>query len=197
MHIMSIDCESNGLHGTIFAIGAVLIDADDPSKLYNPIAEFGADVDIRLDEDVDPWVTANVLPYLADLERYDSLLEMRTAFWEWYIKYNTNDLATWPLIVLADFGVPVEARLFRELIADDPAHREWKGPYPLHDLGTMLLMVGEDPDKVNRRNWWFDLYHDAMFLEPGLRQHNPLDDALGASRCAVKALQLRNRPQRN
>ena len=104
---MSIDCESNGLHGTIFAIGAVLIDADDPSKLYNPIAEFGADVDIRLDEDVDPWVTANVLPYLADLERYDSLLEMRTAFWEWYIKYNTNDLATWPLIVLADFGVPV------------------------------------------------------------------------------------------
>lgn len=39
MHIMSIDCESNGLHGTIFAIGAVIIDADDPDKLYNSIIE--------------------------------------------------------------------------------------------------------------------------------------------------------------
>ena len=188
MHIMSIDCESNGLHGTIFAIGAVIIDADDPDKLYNSISEFSGMVDIRLQEELDPWVIENVLPVSADLDLYDSLREMRGEFWSWYIEHNKP--LTEQTIILADFGVPVEARLFRECIAENPVFRGWSGPYPLHDLGTMLLMVGADPDKTNRRTWWHDLYEDAMFIEPGLRQHDPVDDALGAARCAVKALRM-------
>lgn len=194
MHILSLDCESNGLHGTIFAIGAVLIDTDDPEKLYNPIDQWGGKVDLRFYEDreeYDPWVVDNVLPHLDDLALFDNRLDMRNEFWEWYVKHNTNNLATWPTIVLADFGVPVEARLFRELIQDDPAQREWKGPYPLHDLGTMLLMVGANPDTVNRRSWWWDMPRfDLKLIEEPLRQHNPVDDALAAARCAVKCLKM-------
>lgn len=185
MRILSIDCESNGLHGTIFAVGAVIIDTEDPDRLYNPIAQFTGYVDIRLDEDIDPWVEQNVIPFIDDLDRFDDTGEMRREFWVWYIK-NQFPLSD-PGIVLADFAYPVEARFFSTLTYDDLEGRMWKGPYPLHELGTLLLAVGADPDKTNRRTWWHDLYTDIQVIAP-LRQHNPLDDALAAARCAVKAL---------
>lgn len=178
--ILSIDCESNGLHGYIFAIGAVLIDTDDPG---NTNERFTGYVDIRLFRDVDSWVVQNVLPFIHDLDLYDTLLDLYEEFWSWYCTHKPG------AIVLVDFGFPVEARLFQYLINQDLPNRAFNGPFPLHELGTLLLAVGAPPDDTNRREWYVDLKEfDGM---PAiLKQHNPLDDAIAASWCAVKALRI-------
>jgi hypothetical protein len=184
MKILSFDVESNGLQGTAFAVGAVVLDTETCVQL----TRFTGRVDIHLMETIDVWVEANVLPHIGDLDYYglgghSRLVDMRDAFWAWLQEWKEGAL------VIADFGWPVEARFLAACIDDRPADRTWNGPYPMHELGTLLLAVGADPDSTNRREWYKDM---PEFGGEGaiLKQHNPLDDALAAGWCAIKALRL-------
>lgn len=157
MKLLSFDVESNGLHGEAFAVGAILYDTDtcqvESSVCYRmPIAG-----------QVDDWVSENVLPQLVGVEiTHDDAQAMRRDFWNWYLAHKDG------AIVIVDVGYPVEAR-FLAACQDDDASRKWQGPYPLHEVATMLQMAGVDPDTDR-----IALVGDGL---RGLQKHNPIDDA--------------------
>lgn len=160
--ILSVDAETNGLHGQPFAVGAVQSDGGPRAEVYLGRCE--------IDGPVDPWVQDNVLPALADVpithQVYDDLL---ADFARWYDRRAAEDP-----IVLGHVVCPVEARLFADLVGRlgrDP----FSGPFPLHDLASMLLVAGHDPTSA-------DSYVAARGLDlgtgfAGLSPHNPLYDA--------------------
>ena len=104
---------------------------------------------------------------VVNLPRYDSRDELLDAFWDFWMENKEDALC------VADFGAPVEAGLFRACVELSPELRTWQGPYPMHELGTALLLAGFDPD-INRRE---------LARRPDLVQHDPVDDAIAAAIC--------------
>lgn len=163
MKIFSVDAESDGLYGEIWAIGACVYDTSGPD-----IEGFAGQIDQKFVSD--PWVLENIVP-VVDLPRFETGLDLLNAFWDFWMAHRDSSLC------VVDFGAPVEAFLFRCAVGINPAARTWHGPYPMHELGTALLLAGEDPD-VNRREY---------IGRPDLVTHNPYDDALAAALCWIKA----------
>ena len=121
----------------------------------------------------DPWVRENIVP-VVDLPVYPNRVALLNAFWDFWMLHKKD------AICLADFGAPVEAGLFRACVELDPQARTWEGPYPMHELGTALLLNGIDVD-VNRRE---------MAGRDDLVQHDPVDDAIAAALCWRKIVKL-------
>lgn len=161
MNLFSFDAETDGLWGAVWAIGAVVLD-----EQGEEVDRFAGQVELTKDTVTDEWVKANIVP-LVDLPRYPLQRPLLEAFWEFWIKHAKTSLC------LADFGGIVEARLFRDCVMLDWEARQWLGPYPMHELGTALLLSGVDPD-VNRREF---------AGRPELVQHDPVDDAIAAALC--------------
>jgi hypothetical protein len=160
MKILSVDAETNGLTGQPFAIGAVCTDDDQPTAEV-----FAAKCDI--DGPVDPWVAANVIPALEGMAEVGPYVDLLGDFADWFDAHKDG------AVVIAHVGVPVEARLFRDLIAllgRDP----FSGPFPLHDLATLLYAGGWNPLSA-------DDYVASNSLDvpiaAGMSPHNPLYDA--------------------
>jgi hypothetical protein len=162
--IFSFDAETDGLYGPVWAIGAVVYDdADGVTDAFSG----------QLDPGVvtDSWVRDHIVP-VVHLPRYDHRDQLLDAFWAFWEKHRLYARC------VADFGAPVEAGLFRACIERDLPGRQWSGPYPMHELGTALLLAGVDPD-VNRRE-----YARAPHLVP----HDPVDDAVAAALCWNRAV---------
>lgn len=166
--ILSFDVESNGLHGEGFAIGAVLLrpDGKEASTFYArcPV------------ENVDPWVRENVLPALADAPiTHAAPREMRDAFWQWMTDHREG------AVIVVDCGWPVEAGMLSACVADDPS-RALAGPYPLHEVATLLLAAKADP---------LGSYAERVLSPEALaahRKHHPTDDARVSALTARLAL---------
>lgn len=165
MKIFSVDAETDGLYGPVWAVGAVILE----DHTGGPVHRFAA----QLDPDVvtDPWVLGHVVP-VVDLPRYPDRGALLDAFWTFWLEHRDGAEC------VGDFAAPVEAGLFRACVERDLADRQWKGPYPLHELGTALRMAGIDPD-VDRR---------ALCERPDLVPHDPVDDALASALCWRKAV---------
>lgn len=174
LRVLSFDCESNGLHGEAFAIGATVLD-----EHGGQLAAFEARCPIA--GPVDQWVAENVLPACAGLpELYPDARSMRDAFWRWWLEQRERHPG---LLVVGDCGWPVEARLLAACVDDSPERRAWQGPQPMHELATMFLLRGLDPWNTPR------LEYAAPLLGPViLRQHDPTHDALASGLCAVRLL---------
>lgn len=155
-NIVSFDAEAVRLHGYAFAIGGVVLDRN-----AAVIDTFAARCPIL--GDVDPWVTENVLPALTHMpESHGSVRDMRDAFWAWLMRHKTENS-----IVVADCGWPVETGLLSACVADDP-ERAFQGPYPLHEVATMLAACGKDP---------MASYEDLLMPSHGHSKHDPVYDA--------------------
>lgn len=166
-YLFCVDAESDGLYGNIFAIGAVVVNAFTGIS----VAEFSGRI-ADIDENVtDEWVTTNIVPLVRDLPVFSGgrsdYQSLRKAFWKFWMEWKDKCLC------ISDFGAPVEAFLFRMCVSDSQQKRMWNGPYPLHELGTGLLLAGIDPD-IDRL--------ELCKLE-GLKKHNPLDDAKMIAEC--------------
>ena len=162
MNIFSVDAETNGLYGDVWAIGAVVLSPDGKmvdsfsGQVENPVI-------------TDQWVLTNIVPYVS-LPKYKSARELRDAFWSFWMKNKATCLA------IADYAYPVESNLFRLCINDDVS-RTWDGPYPLHEVATLLYAAGIDPN-ISREEF-SGMYH--------LTKHNPLDDAYLSALTWIKA----------
>lgn len=168
MKILSVDAETNGLQGQPFAIGAICTDDGQPDDGVF-LAKCG------IVGPADPWVLGNVLPALDGVARVDRYVDLLSGFADWFDAH--KDGAT----VIAHVGVPVEARLFRDMIwflDRDP----FSGPYPLHDLATLLLAAGHDPLSGDAYMAEHGLTLGGLFA--GMVEHNPLYDAAVTELCA-------------
>jgi len=165
------DVESIGLHGDAFAVGCVVI--DESGTVFDEILIVSDQSKCAGTPDNHDWCKKNI-PYLDDFKpvvRVSSQREMRDFFW-----------ATWKIwekdgaLLIADCSWPVEARFLAKCVDDYPESREWEGPYPLHDLASILLAHGLDPLKKNER------------LPDELPEHNPLCDARQSARILIETL---------
>ena len=97
--------------------------------------------------------------------------QVRGAFWDIWMRWKDHITA-----MVADCAWPVEVRFLIMCVDDDIGAREWQGPYPLHDLASMLLILGKDPLAVTER------------LPDELPAHNPLNDARQSARQLIEVL---------
>lgn len=169
--IISIDAETDGLYGEILSIGVAYSD----EKIERSEHLILKDVATGKYNYRDKWAKENVgkqavLAYnMMQTSGGKSALLFNNRkillnyFWnELWMPFRETHLC------LVDFGIPVEARLFRDCIMINQAERSFKGPYPAYDLGTILAMEKLDPD-INR----FD------FVGMGRHcQHDPRWDAV-------------------
>lgn len=156
MKILSIDAETNGLWGQVFAIGAILYE--------NDIEVQRASYRCPIEGEVDPWVRENVLPRMEDMPvTHESYLLMLYNFSAFYLVNKTD------AHVITHVAFPVETGLFMEM-HNRGYISDWGAPFPLLDISSMLLMAGEDPNSV-------DKYAKKFNLLPGeVNAHNPLYD---------------------
>ncbi len=163
MKIFSIDAEVDGLYGPSFAI-AVTVRQDGVE-----IASFQG----RIPDDgiKDGWVREKVLPALSDMKVTHQTTEaLEEAFWAFWSDQKEGST------VIAHCGSPVESGLFRRCVERNFAERQWNGPFPLHEVGTLLLAVGADPGSVDNYN----KRHGLVVPFAGVA-HHPMYDAAAAA----------------
>lgn len=164
--ILSFDCETNGLWGQAFAIGAIVYEnGKEVKKFYSRCPIEGK---------IDPWVEENVLPQMVGmLVTHKSYDEMLKAFAEFFLE-NKADAD-----VIFHMGVPVEARVILDM-HDKGFIGDWDGAYPWLDIAGCLKQAGFDCTSVDSYN----AEHDIVVpqYEAG-GTHNPLYDSRAAALC--------------
>jgi hypothetical protein len=154
------------LHGDAFSVAGGLY-FDNGAALWEfryscPTQECdGADDDRR-------WALDNV-PVSEITHR--SPKGIRDAFWKDWQRAKSE--AAW---MAADCSWPVEAKFLEACVKDDQPARNWEGPYPLIDIGSVLFGAGMDPMKDYERT------------ESELPKHDPLADARQSARLLAQAL---------
>lgn len=163
---MVFDVESIGLHGEGFAVGWVVL-----SSAHGTLTEglLSCSPDLCVGTPANrTWVNENVAPLEHTSPSREHLLNV---FWE-----NWRHWAERGALLVADCSWPVEANFLSACIALKPEEREWQGPYPLHDLASVLLAHGEDPLAITPRR------------SDELPAHHPLMDARLSARQLLSAL---------
>ena len=172
--ILCFDVETNGLHGDAFAVGAVVM--NDGGGVQDQFTGR-----TKIVGQVNPWVEKNVLPAIADLPfTYPSEKDLREGFWKWYI---TAEAAS--DYVLVGNGYPVEYRFLMKCQEDNLEARYWQHPFPILDLFSLLIQIGDRSAKSRLLN--------EIMREHNLSLHNPLDDAKMTALAAFRAFQLSGR----
>jgi len=141
---MVFDVESIGLHGEGFAVGYVVVNRQG-ERLEERVLSCDPE-EAQGSSEGHAWVSENVpaLPFVFPKQRL-----MRDAFWARWLYW--KDLGA---VLVADCCWPVEARFLIACVDDDRSGREWEGPYPLHDLASVLLANGANPLAVTERHCW-------------------------------------------
>jgi hypothetical protein len=164
----SFDVEAVGLYGDIFAVGWTIADAN--TEYSNGYLACDHNIANGTDDNR-KWIEENVIPALPK-PNCETLVEVKNKFWEELMKAKSTYKG---LMFVADCGTPLEARFLIECVLLDTNNRQWETPYPLHELATMLLAVGDDPIGTFSR------------LESELPKHHPTNDARQSLRLFLSA----------
>lgn len=173
-YILSIDAETNGLHGSAFAIGAVFAECNDDYTGVKTIEAFVEMCTISKREVLDEWVAHNVLPVLEKNERYkkrhaskSKLLKSFASLYE-----AAKALAGQSLETIVFCGYPVETNLFKDL-HDSGILGDFDHPLPLIDIATIFSYLDfKDPVSMEKN------YEDITGKRfESVRAHDPLYDA--------------------
>ena len=161
------DVESVGLHGDGFAVGWVVV-ARDGVVVSEGSLHTVAD-DARGPASGREWVAANCPAPTGTSCR--SLADLRRQFWSVWCQWKSRGA-----VLVADCGWPVEARFLAACVDDRPDAREWEGPYPFHELASIMLASGVSPLETRHR------------MPDELPIHDPLADAKQSSRLLGEAI---------
>ena len=200
---MVFDVESVGLHGEGFAVAWVVIEKKEgrwervrEGWVVCPPGRARGTPEGR------KWVKENAA-FVNEIEgamhlpapnrSVNHTAGVRKAFWEVWTEEAVKGSLLW-----ADVGWPVEARFLIACVEDDrecpddrgPANdlgktgREWKGPYPLHEIETLRVSLGVPPEE--------DRFKDPRLADERLADelpiHHPLADARHSARLLGEAL---------
>lgn len=159
--------ESVGLHGEGFAVaGGIYINgaAQSEFRFCCPLNQASGAPDDR------EWVKANV-PVLEITHRHP--VALRNAFWDEWRKAKMD----YPEIVMAGECIwPVETGFVSACIQQEHAERKGSGPYPFHEIASVMLAAGMDPLATYDRE------------ESEKPAHDPLADARLSARLLATAL---------
>jgi hypothetical protein len=167
---MVFDVESIGLHGDGFAVAWVVVNREGERLgegcMACPRHLCAGTAESRL------WVDENVpaLDVTSPTPQH-----LRNTFWHEWRHWADQGAA-----LVADCAWPVEANFLSACVKLNHKEREWQGPYPLHDLASVLLALGADALAVTER------------LPDELPAHHPLMDARQSARQLVACLKAHN-----
>jgi len=160
-NILLFDVESTSLHGTGFAVGAIVVNREGSEiDRFELLSKEGA-------AKAGDWVKENVLPNLSDMPICETDKELRDSFFEFYSKHKETSE------IWSDVNFPVETNFLHAIVNDALAEREWSMPYPLKDVSSLI--------DVN-------IDRCAECGIQGLRKHNPLDDSRASVNLLLKFL---------
>ncbi|MCC6880918.1 MAG: hypothetical protein IT576_02095 [Verrucomicrobiales bacterium] len=164
------DVESIGLHGQAFAVAGGIYTRDGSTLREFAFHCHESRADGEMSDRV--WVNENVtvssLSAIVECPR-----DVRSMFWRVW----ADAKETYPGITMAvECGWPVEARFLNACIDDDRGERNWSGPYPMHEIASIMLAAGMDPMATYER------------LPKELPAHEPLADARQSARLLATAL---------
>ena len=169
---LCFDLETNGLHGDVFAIGAMVMNTS--GEMVDTFTGRCA-----IDGETDEWVKVNVLPAIVDMPlSHENYRDLREAFWAWYLKAEPR-----ADYVLVSNGYPVEYRFLLKCQEENLEERYWQHPFPILDLTSLLLASGKDPGSKNK-------LMGSIIQEHKLARHHPLHDAQATALAAFKILGL-------
>ena len=161
------DVESIGLHGEAFAVaGGIYIDGSPRSEFRFCCPREYANGEASDRE----WIDSNVPPMKIT---HQTPAAIREAFWgEW-----ENAKSKHPEIVMAGECIwPVEAGFVAACVRQEMSSRKWSGPYPFHEIASVMLSAGMDPMATYERN------------EFEIPSHEPLADARLSARLLAEAI---------
>lgn len=160
------DVESIGLHGEGFAVaGGVYLENGAVQWEFC----FACPTTMAFGDPEDrKWVSKNV-PAMEITHREP--FSIRDAFWGEWIKAKSQGAE-----MAAECLWPVEARFLASCVGDDPLSRTWTGPYPFHDIASIMLAKGMDPKATYPRT------------PSEMPAHHPLSDARQSARLLSEAL---------
>lgn len=161
-----IDVESIGLHGEPYAVGYVAIDESGNELLAKRLSIFPHQA--HGDEDDREWVEQNIPPIPLS---HESMEDMLDEFWRDWIAWKEQGA-----LMFAECGWPVEAKFLAMCAGRNWPTNKWQGPYPLHDIASIMLAAGMDPMATYERT------------ESELPKHDPLADARQSARLLSMAL---------
>lgn len=166
---MVFDVESVGLHGEGFAVGWVVLD----QKGVEVEMGFHACASIVCagTEAGHAWVQKNIPDFEVNCENPE---QVRFLFWSTWKLWKAKGAQ-----LFADCAWPVEARFLARCVDDDLLKREWEGPYPLHDIASYILPMGDDPLETRERG------------KDELPVHHPFYDARQSGRVLFEAIHRR------
>jgi len=158
--LLCFDLEANGLHGQVFAVGAVVMDST--GKILDQFSGR-----CKLNEEIDEWVAQNILPAIKDMSATHGNPEaLREAFWRWYLQAEPQSD-----YVLVNNGYPVEYRFLMQCQEADLNERYWQHPFPILDLSSLLVQAHQDKKTIRKEI--LSKFSDQL----GGSAHNPLYDA--------------------
>lgn len=169
------DVESVGLHGEGFAVAGGVYDiravaAKEFAFHCMPTMADHCD-DMEQGAKDREWIRDNVTTSARSVE-CPIPWEVRERFWqEWEAAKEAHP----GILMFVECGWPVEARFLLQCIEDDPADRNWSGPYPMHEIATLMLAAGMDPMATYDRQ------------EDELPAHEPLADSRLSARLLATA----------
>lgn len=162
------DVESIGLHGEPYAVGWVIIDLSGEEKAGGYIAirpELACG-----DDDDRQWCAENI-PEIEPNRHY--MDEMLQDFWAVWLFWKERGA-----LMAAECAWPVEAKFLAMCVGSEYPKSKWEGPYPLHDVASIMLAAGMDPMATYER------------LPNELPKHDPLADARQSARLLTEALAI-------
>ena len=171
---MVIDVESVGLHGEAFAVGIVII--QNGFTTYEACYACPSVEAVGVPEDR-LWVEKNCLGIVVNCSNPK---EVRDKFWKDWLNWKAQGA-----FLVADCAWPVEGRFLARCVMDDHCARNWLGPYPLHDVASMMMALGKDPLAKYPR------------LPNEVPEHNPLNDARQSARLLMEIQQISESKNRN
>jgi hypothetical protein len=120
------------------------------------------------DDEDRKWVSENIPPIAVTGSTPNVV---RFQFWQKWMEWKAKGA-----LMCAECAWPVEARFLIECVEWDVNERRWQGPYPLHDVASIMLAAGMDPMANYDR------------LPNELPKHDPLADARQSARLLCEAL---------
>lgn len=167
--ILVFDVESVGLQGEGFAVGWVLLDKAG-TEIDSGYAACPSDAAAGTAADR-KWIEKNIVPHLPQ-PMLATPRQVRDYFWNevWMPLKNRDSVVS----VFSDCGFPVETNFLSACVQDDLKARGWDAPYPMHEIGTVLLLADLDPTA----------HYDRLPNE--LPVHHPTADARQSARLLIQ-----------
>jgi len=169
--IFVFDVESVGLHGQAFAVAGGIYQNGIALEefAYHCCHEYaqGTHEDSK-------WVQANVQIHPTS-ENCFGVNDICERFWKYWtlIRRKHNNIK-----MFVECGWPVEAHFINACIDLNRYERNWDGPYPLHEIASIMLVAGMDPLVTYER------------LDNELPIHEPLADSRQSARLLYTALNI-------